>query len=169
MTHLETFRDLYRHMEWADAAAWSAVVASDAACADKSTRERLFHIHQVQRLFLAVWRSQPLDPHAGEGLETRDLARWARSYYSEAQSFLAGIGDSELEASVSLPWTPLVAERLGFEPAPIKLRDTVIQVYTHTAHHRGQVISRLRELGAEPPLIDFIAWVWRGRPEPAWP
>jgi len=169
MSDIETLRDLYRHMEWADAVVWTAVVASEAACADKATRDRLFHIHLVQRLFLAIWRSQPLDPHAGEGLETRDLARWAPAYYPEARSFLEGIGDSELAAGVTIPWASAIAARLGFEPAPITLRDAVFQVYAHTAHHRGQVLSRLRELGAEPPLIDFIAWAWRGRPEPAWP
>ena len=169
MTNLETLRDLYRHMAWSDAAVWSVVVASDAACADKSSRDRLFHIHQVQRLFLNVWKKQALDPHAGERLETRDLAGWARSYYPEAQSFLSGVGDSDLDAAVDLPWALHVAAQLGFEPAPITLRDTLLQVYTHTAHHRGQIATRLKELGAQPPLIDFIAWVWRGRPEPAWP
>jgi len=35
--------------------------------------------------------------------------------------------------------------------------------------HRGQVAARLREIGGEPPLVDFIAWVRLGRPEPVWP
>ncbi len=39
----------------------------------------------------------------------------------------------------------------------------------HSTHHRGQVAARLRELGGEPPLVDFIAWLWWKRPEPEWP
>jgi hypothetical protein len=27
------------------------------------------------------------------------------------------------------------------------------------------VNARLRELGAEPPLTDFIAWIWFGKPQ----
>jgi uncharacterized damage-inducible protein DinB len=38
----------------------------------------------------------------------------------------------------------------------------------HSGYHRGQVARRLREHGAEPPLGDFIAWVWMGRPEADW-
>ena len=39
----------------------------------------------------------------------------------------------------------------------------------HTGHHRAQANSRLRALGAEPPIIDYIAWLWLERPAPAWP
>lgn len=35
-------------------------------------------------------------------------------------------------------------------------------------YHRGQVNTWLRELGLEPPLVDFIAWVWFGKPAPDW-
>jgi hypothetical protein len=27
---------------------------------------------------------------------------------------------------------------------------------------------RLRELGTTPPLVDFIAWAWAGKPSPDW-
>jgi hypothetical protein len=32
----------------------------------------------------------------------------------------------------------------------------------------GQVNVRLRELGCEPPLVDFIAWIWLGQPSADW-
>jgi uncharacterized damage-inducible protein DinB len=38
----------------------------------------------------------------------------------------------------------------------------------HSAHHRGQALRRLRELGVEPPLCDFIVWIWTGRPDADW-
>ena len=41
-----------------------------------------------------------------------------------------------------------VAAHLGFEPGPTTLAETMVQVYAHTGHHRGQVISRLRDLAA---------------------
>jgi uncharacterized damage-inducible protein DinB len=34
---------------------------------------------------------------------------------------------------------------------------------------RAQVNTRLRELGATPPLVDFIAWAWFGKPAAEWP
>jgi hypothetical protein len=27
-----------------------------------------------------------------------------------------------------------------------------------------QVNTRIRELGGTPPLVDFIAWIWAGKP-----
>jgi uncharacterized damage-inducible protein DinB len=44
----------------------------------------------------------------------------------------------------------------------------VAELVLHTSYRRGQVATRLRERGAEPPLTDFIAWIWMGRPVPDW-
>ncbi|HLG57803.1 MAG TPA: hypothetical protein VI485_20835 [Vicinamibacterales bacterium] len=39
---------------------------------------------------------------------------------------------------------------------------------SHSTYRRGQVNERFREVGGEPPLVDDIAWIWFGRPEPDW-
>jgi uncharacterized damage-inducible protein DinB len=44
----------------------------------------------------------------------------------------------------------------------------MFQVTSHSTHHRGQVNARLRALGGEPPLVDYIAWVWFGKPAADW-
>ncbi len=46
---------------------------------------------------------------------------------------------------------------------------SAVQVAMHSTHHRGQVAARLRELGVEPPMVDFIVWVWIGKPAAEWP
>jgi len=48
------------------------------------------------------------------------------------------------------------------------LAKTAFQVTGHSTCHRGQVNTRLRELGAYPPLVDYIAWLWLGRPAADW-
>jgi len=45
-------------------------------------------------------------------------------------------------------------------------RSTQWAYLQHTTCHRGQVATRLRERGAEPPLTEFIAWIWMRRPAP---
>jgi uncharacterized damage-inducible protein DinB len=120
-------------------------------------------------MFLRMWRGEAVDPQVGQGLRGEALAHWAREYHAQAHALLAEIAEEDLDRPIVFPWTQQVAERLGFEPSLTTLRDTAAQVYAHTAHHRGQVMTRLRELGGNPPLIDFIAWVWRGRPEAVWP
>ena len=67
-----------------------------------------------------------------------------------------------------LPWSSFFAKRAGFEPHPSTLGETLLQLPSHSTYHRGQVNTRLRELGATPPLVDFIAWVWAGKPPAKW-
>ena len=49
------------------------------------------------------------------------------------------------------------------------MAETCLQVCSHSTYHRGQVNARLREIGAEPPLVDYIAWLWFERPAADWP
>ena len=56
--NLNDLNDLFRHMEWADASVWRAVLASDAARADTKLRELFYHVHMVQRAFLRVWQGE---------------------------------------------------------------------------------------------------------------
>jgi uncharacterized damage-inducible protein DinB len=35
-------------------------------------------------------------------------------------------------------------------------------------YHRGQVNTRIREVGGEPAAVDFINWIWLGKPDPEW-
>src|SRR5438270_11083425 len=46
-------RDLCQHQAWADALHWRAIEAHPSAGADQAIRNRLHHIHMVQRAF--VW------------------------------------------------------------------------------------------------------------------
>jgi hypothetical protein len=52
MNLLTTIRELFQHMEWANALVWQTLAASDAALEDEDMRARLLHIHAVQRAFL---------------------------------------------------------------------------------------------------------------------
>jgi len=169
MTPRDIFRDLYRHMEWADANVWRTVLASDTARADEELRRRLHHVHVVQRAFLSVWRGEPVDRFAGETLDTPAMASWARSYYPEAHVHLSAATDEALEAIVDLPWARYVADNLGHEPGPATLAETILQACSHTTHHRGQILTALGALGVTSGNNDYIMWLWQGRPDPRWP
>lgn len=67
-----------------------------------------------------------------------------------------------------MPWVAEYEAFLGRRFETPTLGETALQVPSHTTYHRGQVNVRLRELGAEPPLVDFIAWIWFGKPAPNW-
>ena len=170
MAARDLIRQLYRHMEWADAAVWAATPDRASRAPDARLRDLLIHLHLTQRAFFLVWTGQAFafpDPASFDTLD--DVRAWARPYYRDVEAYLDGLDDASLEVPVVLPWSARLDARLGRPPAASSLADTLLQVPSHTTYHRGQVNARLRELGHEPPLVDYIAWIWFGRPGPAWP
>lgn len=161
-------RDLLDHAAWADAEVWAAVRALPDAFDDKRLREKLHHIHVVQHAFLAIWEGRVIEVAPLDGFATPGaMAAWARSGHESINIRAAAMSPGALEKEASIPWAQLVRERHG-EIAAVTLLDTMIQVASHSTYHRGQVNTRLRELGGKPPLVDFIAWGWFGRPAPRW-
>jgi uncharacterized damage-inducible protein DinB len=161
-------QDLYRHMEWADAEVWRAVLASPAAGEDAVIREKLHHIHLVQRGFLDGWRGQKPKFRELPELESHEATiRWARENHRLMQEHVAAARN--LDDVFVVPWQKWIEEAIGGKPGPTTYGESMLQVVMHSLYHRGQVNTRLREVGAVPPLVDYIAWLWRERPAPRWP
>ena len=166
VTHLLA---LLRHMEWADATVWREVLDLPAERAAAAMMERLHHVHLVQRVFLARWRQEPLTITPLDHFrDLPALARWGRDYYAEAYATVGALDQAALARPVIVPGVEQLLPPGGTLTHPV-VAETVVQVAMHSMHHRGQLMLQLRELGATPPLVDWIAWVWIGRPEAAWP
>jgi len=159
-------RALLGHAEWADALVWKAVAASGQE--DDELRAALHHLHMVQWAYLHIWRAQAVKPREVGTFPTLLAIRgWAREYYRELPAYLAGVAEEGVKAPVRFPWADRLVQRFG-QARSATWAESVLQVAMHSAHHRGQVARRLRELGSEPPLADFIAWIWTDRPEADW-
>jgi uncharacterized damage-inducible protein DinB len=162
------FRDLLTHMEWADAHAWRAVRNCDKAPADDRLKYLFHHIHLVQSVYLQAWRGDPFQ--VTELSAYSDLAAveaWARAYYRAVASYATAVDESQFDQPVEFPWSAMIAEKYG-KVIPATLSESAWQVFSHTTYHRGQIAIRIRELGGEPPLVDFLVWVWGGKPAPQW-
>jgi uncharacterized damage-inducible protein DinB len=157
--------DLYRHQEWADAEQWRAYEAHPAAFGDKALWERLHHIHLVQRFFLAIARDENL--HELKITKPEDYATpqalksYAQDYHRAAEDFLACVQGDDLKRCINVPWFKDPALDLPIEQA-------LLQAAMHSQYHRGQNATRLRELGGEPPLTDYIVWLWKGKAPARW-
>jgi uncharacterized damage-inducible protein DinB len=166
---LTLLKDLYEHMEWADSLVWKEIRAAQSGARDPALFDTLLHLHSAQRAFMMVWRHEPLDMSAAEQLTTYEgLHGWAQAYYRSAAAFIRELRDNDLNSRLDLPWASRIGERLGRSPAPTTLGETLYQVVSHCTYHRGQINRRLREVGGEPPFVDYIAWVWLGRPPAEW-
>jgi uncharacterized damage-inducible protein DinB len=167
---LEAVDDLTRHMEWADATVWQAVLAHDGARGDQRLRDLLVHLHMVQRFFLLVWRGESILPLQSFSTFDAlvDLQQRAASYYPDLRSFQGSLDEAALTRRVTMPFVAEEEKRLGMTFQPPTLAETIVQVTSHSTYHRGQVNARLREVGGAPPLVDYIAWLYFGRPAPDW-
>jgi uncharacterized damage-inducible protein DinB len=96
------------------------------------------------------------------------LQEAARSYYGRAQQFLEGVGAAQFVERVDMPWLGEYEKKLGMTFAKPTVAETIVQVVNHTTHHRAQIQVRVRALGGEPQLVDYIGWIWFGKPAPEW-
>ena len=160
---------LYAHMEWADALVWRTVLPDEAASADDFIVESLHHLHLVQRAHLAAWKGEDVLAPPREGFaDLEEIRDWGRAYHPEAAAFLGELAEEELAETTPLPWTEIIEEQIGGPMKPARLGELVYQVAAHSVHHRAQISRRVRELGGDPPMVDFIGWVWRGKPAAEW-
>ncbi len=155
--------DLYGHQSWADAEQWRALESHAGALDDVRIRERLYHIHTVQRAFLKLVRGEPLTgfPKPEDFPTPSALRDYGRRTHEDAAAFLASIRAGQLAEPVVIPWAR--------EPIlEVTVEQALAQAATHSHYHRGQNATRLRELGGSPPVTDLILWYSKGRPAPDW-
>ena len=70
----------------------------------------------------------------------------------------------DLAVDCRMPWAAHYEQQSQQTAGAHTLGESILQVFLHTQHHRGQVCCGLREIGGVPPTIDFIVWLWSGRP-----
>jgi uncharacterized damage-inducible protein DinB len=154
--------ELYAHQAWADAEHWRHLETIAGALEDDAVRRRLHHIHLVQRAYLAIvtgerFRPKPLEKFASMA----ELKHDARQCHAAADATIRSLSPQATVALITIPW---------FRESPLQLsvEQALIQAAMHSHYHRGQNATRMRELGGEPPLTDFVAWLLKGKPAPAW-
>jgi uncharacterized damage-inducible protein DinB len=152
--------DFTRHCIWADDEIWNAVTATPAALVDTTLLERFHHLHLVQHAFVHLVRGETVDARQGRGLDPDALREWGRAGAVTLFELARLIPDAELDEHIQIPW---------FRDPPIEISrgEALVQACLHTIHHRAQNATRLRELGGDPPNVDYIYWIWKGRPDPS--
>jgi uncharacterized damage-inducible protein DinB len=169
MDSLTLLADMFRHMAWADAMVLSTITGKPEAGSDVFILAKLRHLHMVQKVFLDVLNNVPFDPKVADDLDADALAVFAREVHAGLMRCLESLSQERLDRVIELPWSAIASEKPGFRVADHSVADALVQVPEHSAYHRGQVCTRLRELGIDPPMTDYIAWIWRHKPEPSWP
>lgn len=152
--------DLLAHMAWADAVALHAW--SKAEPEHDELRNRWRHLSGVQAGFLCVLRGEDpaYDPNAPTpGFE--ELRTRTRGNHEAFATLSKSLDPEGLAREVRVPWFP-------DPPCIITVAQALTQVVMHTQHHRAQLMTRLVQLGHKAVNVDYIIWLWKGRPKPRW-
>lgn len=157
---------LLKHMLWADSEVWNKILELPEAQNDKRIKDLHYHLHQVQYAFYFLWNELPLEIPKPEGFhDIKSIAKWGFEYQQKLNQFLLSEKVIDKEKIVQIPWSVFFERKTKQKVIPATLEETMLQVASHSTYHRGQINTRFRELGGEPASVDFIVWVWMGKPE----
>jgi uncharacterized damage-inducible protein DinB len=169
MTESNSTTLLLKHMQWADAEVWKKVLSFPSAENDERIKKLLYHLHQVQYAFYFLWNELPLKiPKPEEFSDLKLIAKWGFDYQKNLNGFLSSTNSDEKDEVIQIPWSVFVERKTKQKVVPATLEETMMQVASHSTYHRGQINTRFRELGGEPASVDFIVWVWLGKPNADW-
>ena len=161
--------DLFLHMQWADAAVWQAVLKTAGTENDEKLKNTFFHIHMVQNAYLCLWEKKPLlMPDITNFKDLAAIAKWGHDFYEKIYNVLDQTDIKNFDFPLEIPWIKYFESKIGGIPNSITVGESLYQVAMHSIYHRGQVNAILRNLGGEPPLVDYIFWILQGRPAAKW-
>jgi uncharacterized damage-inducible protein DinB len=151
----EVLLELARHQAWADATYWKALRENTTVLEDAEIRTRLNHMLMALKMLTTLARGETPDAAGKKEIESMDELEAAME--KAHVDLAATLESADLEKTIALPRGP----KGPFEaPAGVLL----LQALTHSQHHRGQNASRMCQLGATPPMTDFVVWYALGRP-----
>jgi uncharacterized damage-inducible protein DinB len=159
---LEHLRDLMAHQSWADAIFFQCWESSQPTLADEDLRKRTAHIAMVQEGFRKLILGEPVSRPPEEPIPTFvELKGKIQASASALRTLLQEMDADRLTRPLQVPW-------LQGKSTEITIAEALVQVAMHSQHHRGQNMTRFKQLGGTPKNVDWILWVWQGRPEATW-
>lgn len=159
---LEHLRDLMAHQSWADAIFFHCWGSSPQTLEDEDLRKRTAHIAMAQEGFRRLILEEPVSRPPEMPIPTlAELKDKIQASGSALRTLLQEMDPERLARPLQVPW-------LQGKSSEITIAEALVQVAMHSQHHRGQNMTRLKQLGGTPKNVDWILWVWHGRPEARW-
>jgi len=161
MTGIEPIRTLFNY---SDRANGQLIEASSRLTDDQldrafpmgrgSLRKTLLHIWAGEHVWLLRWKGQADTPWPDENVPTpvTVIARDLNQTSTGRDVFLDSLDESNLRQL-----TRYLDSVAGYFQAT--LTDMILQGLVHSIHHRAQAVNMLRQLGIEPPEVDYMTTV----------
>lgn len=162
MIPLATLRELFDFNYWARDRQLQACAAltqeqflRPLGSSYSSLRDTLAHLVGAEWVWLERWRGHSPTPAEAAGFAAEKFSTLAvveeRWWDVErgVRDYLGRLDESALGR-------PLTYQNLKGETWSYPLWRTLVHVVNHQTYHRGQVTTLLRQLGAQPPQIDYL-------------
>jgi uncharacterized damage-inducible protein DinB len=164
---MSTLQLMFQHHAWANrrvlavlANLDTTLLTEDAKGAFGSIDQTITHMAGVEDMYLALMKGQDLSSFGSQetyfGHDTAWFRQRLETLGAAYAAFLASIDDASLDNALIIPWIN----------APLTIREGLIQVLTHSAQHRAQILSILGDRGQKVPDMDYVVMRLEGQGTP---
>jgi len=157
---IDEVRELYAYTSWANGRVLDIVAGLDAAAFTRSlgssfssVRETLVHMLGADWVWLSRWQgASPTSTPESWDLSSLEAirAKWAEIERART-ALVATLTEADLRR-------PLAYRNTKGEPFVSTFGEMLLHVVNHSTYHRGQVVTMLRQLGAEGTDTDLITY-----------
>lgn len=161
MTRMDELRELYAYDRWANRRVLDAAsrlspeeLARDLGSSFPSILATLAHVLGAEWIWLERWRgtSPPGFPESWDLSSLESVrARWAE-VEADQRAFVEGLDEPALDRVVAYRDTRGI-------PYENPLGQLLRHVVNHSTYHRGQIVTLLRQLGAEAVATDYVVYL----------
>lgn len=162
---MRTLQLQFQHNAWANQRVLDVVVGLEGTMVSDeakgtfgSIEETIKHMVGVEDVYLLLIQKLDMATHGSqEAYHAHDL-EWFRQRSADLGTdyarLLASADGEFLESELAIPWISV----------PLTVREGLIQVLSHSAQHRAQILSTLGDRGQQVPHVDYVVMRMEAQP-----
>ncbi len=154
---LSDVRRLYAYTDWANDRFLDVIgrlpeeqFTQTIVSSYSSIRDTLSHIASAEWIWLRRWMGEsPLEvPSWATAPSFAVLQTKIHAVAGERRAYLADLAPAAIESILHY-------RSIKGDPFALPLREVLIHCANHSTYHRGQLVTMLRQAGAQPPTTDY--------------
>lgn len=145
----EFFEQQFIFNDWAN---WRLISFLSEQKSEKSQRILAHILITEKEYFERFYGKDSTGFNFWQSLSIEECGRLAQENFENYRNLLRNFDNEGLEHSVEYKTSEGIA-------CQSKFRELLTQVLFHSAHHRGNIMLKIREEGFQPPAIDYIIYL----------